>query len=292
MNKNQFCFAVVLTLFVGLFSSCGTGSGEEYEKVRTENDELKAKIQKDSSYLVQMNSEMQELYSNLDSMRAREERIRQTASRMQGGQLSGEGSASIDRAFADMEKLNAENQQKIAALQAKLKASGNNNALLKRTLDELEKQIADKNTQINDLQATVAALQGELDEAKKNIATTTTKLQETEAVVVERENKIAEAFYTIGSRKDLEKSGVITAKGLFNKNKDLAGDIDEAKFTKVDSRNVNEIEIGDHKAKRIELVPARSASSYQLVENGKSTTLKISDPASFWRTKYVVIVVK
>jgi chromosome segregation ATPase len=291
MNTIRVSLSVAVMSAMLAFSACDMNSGEGYEKIQQENTDLKAKIQKDSAYLVQMNSDMQELYANLDSMRAREERIRQAASQMQGGKFSGEGGLNIDNAFKEMERLNAENQQKIANLQAKLKKSGNQNAALTQMVDELKKQIEDKERQITDLQSTVAALQGELDQVKQNLASTTAEKEVETTKRVETENTLNSVFYAIGKRKDLEGRGVISSKGLFKKNKDLSGS-DESQFTKGDLRNMTEIEIGDYKAKRVELVEPRDASSYELVENGSTTVLKIKNPASFWRSRYLAIVVK
>ncbi|MCU0448918.1 MAG: hypothetical protein MUC97_03605 [Bernardetiaceae bacterium] len=291
MNTIRVSLSVAVMSAMFAFSACDMNSGEGYEKLQQENTDLKAKIQKDSAYLVQMNSDMQELYANLDSMRAREERIRQAASQMQGGKFSGEGGLNIDNAFKEMERFNAENQQKIANLQAKLKASGNKNAALTQMVDELKKQIEDKERQIVDLQSTIAALQGELDQVKQNLATTTAEKEVETTKRVETENTLNSVFYAIGKRKELEGRGIISSKGLFKKNKDLNGS-DESQFTKGDLRNMTEIEIGDYKAKRVELVEPRDASSYELVENGSTTVLKIKNPASFWRNRYLAIVVK
>jgi chromosome segregation ATPase len=281
------------TLIITALAACSGSGGAEYDKLKQENEELLAKIRKDSLYIAGLNSEMDELYANLDTMRAREERIRQAAAKMRSGSMSGrEGSLTIDQSFAELERLNKENQQKIAQLQNKLAKAGKENAFLQKMVDELQKSIQDKDAQIKDLQLTIASLQEEVTGLKSQYAAKAEEQERTQASLIETQNELYSVFYAIGTRKELESRGVIDAKGLFNRNKDLNSNIDESKFTKLDSRTTTEIEIGNYKAKRVELVPERSSSSYQLVESGNSVTLKITDPKSFWKTKFVAIVVK
>ncbi|WP_448520534.1 Cbp1 family collagen-binding glycoprotein adhesin [Rhodoflexus sp.] len=284
---------ILSMLMLGMLGACSEGGSGETEKLRQEKEELLAKIRKDSLYIAGLNSEMDELYANLDTMRAREERIRQAAARMKSGSMSGrEGSLTIDQSFAELDRLNKENQAKIAQLQSKLSQSGKENALLQKMVDELQKSIQDKEMQIRDLQSTIAALQDEITGLKSQYAAKAEEQERTQTALVETQAELYSVFYAIGTRKELENRGVIDAKGLFNRNKDLNSDIDESRFTKLDSRTATEIQIGNYKAKRVELVPARSASSYQLVESGSNLTLKITDPRSFWKTKFVAIVVR
>lgn len=284
---------VLGTLMIAALTACSGGGSGEYDKLKQENEELVAKVRKDSLYIAGLNSEMDELYANLDTMRAREERIRQAAAKMRAGSMSGsEGSLTIDQSFAELDRLNKENQQKIAQLQGKLSKAGKENAFLQKMVDELQKSIQDKDVQIKDLQGTIAALQEEVTGLKSQYAAKAEEQERTQTALVETQNELYSVFYAIGTRKELESRGVIDAKGLFNKNKDLNSNVDESKFTQLDSRTATEIEIGNYKAKRVELVPARSGSSYQLVESGNAVTLKITDPKTFWKTKFVAIVVK
>lgn len=281
------------TLMILLLAACSGADSGEYEKLKQENEELIAKIRKDSLYIAGLNAEMDELYANLDTMRAREERIRQAAARMRAGSMSGqEGSLTIDQSFAELERLNKENQAKIAQLQSKLAKAGRENAMLQKMVDELQKTIQDKEAQIKDLQSTIAALQDEVAGLKSQYAAKAEEQERTQAALVETQNELYSVFYAIGTRKELESRGIIDAKGLFNRNKDLNANIDESKFTKLDSRTTTEIQIGNYRARRVELVPERSASSYQLVESGNELTLKITDPRTFWKTKFVAIVVR
>ncbi|MCS6969266.1 MAG: hypothetical protein RMJ44_11580 [Cytophagales bacterium] len=291
--KETFYLFLGLFAFKVLLTACSNVDSAEYEKLKRENEELVAKIRKDSLYIAGLNKEMDELYANLDTMRAREERIRQTIAKMQTGNMSGrEGSLTIDQSFEELERINKENKAKIAQLQNKLAAAGKENAMLKKMIDELQKTIQDKDAQIKDLQATIAALQDEIAGLKSRYAAEVEERERTQAALVETQAELYSAFYAIGTRRELEQRGIIDVRGLFKQNRDLSANIDESKFTRIDSRTTNEILIGNYRAKRVELVPEKPASSYQLVESGNQLILKITDPQSFWRTRFVAIIVK
>lgn len=286
-------FYTLLALLVGIIvAGCGNNNAET-EKLRLQNEELLAQARKDSLYIQSITNEMNELYVNLDSMRAREERIRQMSARMRAGSVSGrEGGLSIDESFAEMEKLNAENQRKIASLQAQLKKAGTENALIKKMVEELQKTIADKDKYINDLQIQIADLQQEVEGWKSKYAATEIEKTQVKEELIQTQDVMNTVFYAIGSKKELADRGIIDKRGLFGNIKELNENLDDDKFTKIDMRTVSEIPLGKYKAKRIELLPERPSNSFVLEESGENVTLKITNPQVFWKNKYLAVVVK
>ncbi|GAB4186805.1 MAG: hypothetical protein OHK0057_19120 [Thermoflexibacter sp.] len=271
----------------------GCGNNAETDKLRLQNEELLAQARKDSLYIQSITNEMNELYVNLDSMRAREERIRQMSARMRAGSISGrEGGLSIDESFAEMEKLNAENQRKIASLQAQLKKAGTENALIRKMVEELQKTIADKDKYINDLQIQISDLQQEVEGWKSKYAATEVEKTQVKEELVQTQDVMSTVFYTIGSKKELADRGVIDKRGLFGNIKELNENLDDDKFTKIDMRTVSEIPLGKYKVKRIELLPERPTNSFVLEESGENVTLRIINPQVFWKNKYLAVVVK
>jgi len=285
-------FYTLLTLLTGIIAA-GCGNNAETDKLRLQNEELLAQARKDSLYIQSITNEMNELYVNLDSMRAREERIRQMSARLRAGSISGrEGGPTIDESFAEMEKLNAENQRKIASLQAQLKKAGTENALIKKMVEELQKTIADKDKYINDLQIQIADLQQEVEGWKSKYAATEVEKAQVKEELIQTQDVMSTVFYTIGNKRELVDRGVIDKRGLFGNIKELNENLDDSKFTKIDMRTVSEIPIGKYKIKRIELLPERPMNSFTLEENGENVTLKVTNPQVFWKNKYLAIVVK
>ncbi|SFF49726.1 Cbp1 family collagen-binding glycoprotein adhesin [Thermoflexibacter ruber] len=287
--KHFYTFLALLVVII----LAGCGNNAETDKLRLQNEELLAQARKDSLYIQSITNEMNELYVNLDSMRAREERIRQMSARMRAGSVSGrEGGLSIDESFAEMEKLNAENQRKIASLQAQLKKAGTENALIKKMVEELQKTIADKDKYINDLQIQISDLQQEVEGWKSKYAATEVEKTQVKEELVQTQDVMNTVFYTIGTKKELADRGVIDKRGLFGNIKELNESLDDDKFTKIDMRTVSEIPLGKYKVKRIELLPERPANSFVLEESGENVTLKITNPQVFWKNKYLAVVVK
>lgn len=285
-------FKVLAFVSVCALASC-SGNTAETDKLRLQNEELTAQARKDSLYVQSITNEMNELYVNLDSMRAREERIRQMSSRMRAGSVSGaEGGLNIDQSFAEMEKLNAENQRKIASLQSQLKKATKENALVKKMVDELQKTIGDKDKYIGDLQVQISGLQQEVEGWKSKYATTETEKTQVTEKLTQTEDVMSAVFYAIGTKKELSERGIIDKRGLFGNIKELNENLTDENFTKIDMRTVSEIPVGQYKAKRIEIVPERPASSFSLEENGGNVTLKITNAQAFWKNKYVAIIVK
>lgn len=291
MKLIKHIFQIAAIASIGLLASCGNNA--EVEKLKQTNEELSAQGRKDSLYIQSITNEMNELYVNLDSMRAREERIRQMSSRLRAGSVSGaEGGLTIDQSFAEMEKLNAENQRKIASLQAQLKKAGKENALISKMVEELQKSVADKDKYIGDLQIQIGDLQQEVEGWKTKYATTTEEKEKVTQELTQTKDVMSTVYYAIGTKKELSDRGVIDKRGLFGNIKELNENLDDGKFTKIDMRTVTEIPVGQYKAKKVEILPERPANSFSLEENGGNLTLKITNPDIFWRNKYVAIVVK
>ncbi len=282
-------FMIALPLAASLFMvGCGA-SNEEVQKLKDQNTELSAAQKKDSLYIASMNKEMDELYANLDSMRAREERIRQATEKLRAKTMSGkEGSVTIDESFAQLEKLLAQNKQKIASLQKKLADSDKKNAELQRFVDELQKSITDKDNTINDLKTQVTSLQKEVEDLKVVNATIVAQKEEREKELTATTDQLNAVYYVVGTKKELEKKGVVDTRGLFNKLDGIAAGANEGAFVKGDKRYLKEINAGAGKAKNTTVIPKREG--YEVIQNGGDVIIKITDPEKFWKQKMVAVV--
>jgi chromosome segregation ATPase len=292
--RNLKSYVAMLPIVVGSFfiTACDNGK-EKIAQLQQQNEELSAAGKKDSLYIASMNSEMDELYANLDSMRAREERIRQATEKLRAKTMGGkEGSVTIDESFAQLEKMLAQNKQKIASLQKKLAESDKKNVALQKMVDELQKQMQDKDLQIDGLKSQVATLSKEVEDLKVANAQISTEKEQTAKQLTETTDALNAVFYVTGAKKDLEKKGVIDTRGLFKKLDGLAAGIDESAFVKGDKRYLKEINAGQAKAKNVELVPKRDESSYKLVEANGEVVVQIVDAEKFWKAKYVAVVLK
>ena len=290
--KNLKLYVAMLPIVIGSFfmTSCDNGK-EKISQLSQQNEELSAANKKDSLYIASMNSEMDELYANLDSMRAREERIRQATDKLRSKTMGGkEGSVTLDESFAQLEKLLAQNKQKISSLQKKLAESDKKNGTLQKMVDELEKQMTAKDDQIVGLKNQVADLSKTVEDLKLEKTQITTAKENTEKELTATTDALNAVFYAAGSKKDLEKKGLIDTRGLFKKLDGLAAGASEDAFVKGDKRYLREINAGQAKAKNVELLPKRDG--FELVEANGEVIIKITDADKFWKNKYVAIVIK
>lgn len=283
--------AVPMLAAVFTFTSCNGELKEEAARLKQQNEELSAGSKKDSLYIASMNAEMDELYANLDSMRAREERIRQASEKLRAKTMGGkEGSVTIDESFVQLEKLLAQNKNKIASLQKKLAESGQKNALLEKAMEEMRKQMEDKDAQINSMKEQVATLSKEVEGLKVQNATIVAEKQATDEKLTATTDVLNTVFYAVGAKKDLEKKGLIDTRGLFKKLDGLAAGATDDAFVKGDKRYLKEISAGQGKAKNVELLPKRTG--FELVEANGEVIVKITDADAFWKNKYVAVVIK
>lgn len=289
--KNLRLYVAMLPLVVGSFfiTSCDA-SKEKVVELTQQNEELSAANKKDSLYIASMNTEMDELYANLDSMRAREERIRQASDRLRAKTMGGkEGSVTIDESFAQLEKLLAQNKQKISALQKRLAESDKKNVGLQKMVDELQKQMGDKDIQIDGLKSQVASLAKEIDDLKLQNTQISAAKENTEKELTATTDALNTVYYATGTKKDLAKKGLIDTRGLFKKIDGLAAGASQEAFVKGDKRYLKEINAGQAKKKNIVLLPKREG--FELVEAGGEVIIKITDAEKFWNNKYVAIVI-
>ena len=97
-------------------------------------------------------------------------------------------------------------------------------------------------------------------------------------------------FYTIGSKKELKDAGLIEGKGGdlgIGKTYKPTGNIDESRFTAMDTDQETGIQIPSEKARVLTNQPL---SSYELQTVGQQMELRILDPKAFRTVKHVIIM--
>src|SRR4051812_4407026 len=130
-------YYILIAVAAITLSSCNRA---ELERQKRTNDSLQMIVNdRDSSVTVFLNS-FNEVERNLDSI-ARKQNIISTSAE-KGGELNQNQKDRINSEIASINELMEKNQKKIAELNRKLKASGNKNALLQKTIATLNEQLA------------------------------------------------------------------------------------------------------------------------------------------------------
>lgn len=186
-----------------------------------------------------------------------------------------------------------ENRKQMAALEKKLKASGAENANLRKVLANLQKELDVKVARIAALQAELAEKNiriAELDKAVETLTHDVNTLQQTSDAqqdVIERQVvELNKAWYVYGTSKELKeqnilKGGDVMASSDFNKNY----------FTEIDVRVDRVFPLY---AKHAKLLTVHPESSYEFVKDAdKQLTLKVLDIDAFWSvSRYMIIQVR
>lgn len=171
------------------------------------------------------------------------------------------------------------------------------NAELKRILDQkfremdaLTNQYEAAQARIEELQADNSALRAEVEQLQTDIA----DLRDQYSIAMEDLKTFYTAYYTIGTRKSLDKSGVIRVRGIGKPSKTASLNYDglREKMNEVDKRTQTEFAVQGAQAKNITLLPLRDESSFSLEETEDGNVIvRILDIDLFWKTgNYLVII--
>ena len=184
----------------------------------------------------------------------------------------------------------------------------------KAKLDELEKKISSKDSQLAKLgkvvkylngelaakEARIEQLEKELNSANANITTLRTQMSSMSSTIgaLQEENdaqrevlnaqseSLNEGYYAIGTGKELKEAGLVSGGGL-KKKKVNYDNFNQGIFQKVNIRNTTQLIIPSKKVKILTNVPS---DTYTLSRDGNSTVLTINDVDRFWSlSKYLVI---
>ncbi len=214
------------------------------------------------------------------------------------GNLQGETASQKQQLRADMKLIQqsiAAKQQRLADLEKRLQASSNYTEELKRNIESLKGQLADQ-------QDIITSLTSQLAQAKQDITSLNRNVDSLrvagEAVAEERDlarqetertlDALNTCYYIIGTKKELKAAKVIES-GFLRKTKIMEGDYEKSSFTQADKRQLTSLNLHSKKAKVLSKHPE---GSYQIIDNGNTKSLRITNAAAFWElSNYLIIQV-
>jgi chromosome segregation ATPase len=184
-------------------------------------------------------------------------------------------------------------RQKLEQLEARLKKSSAYSDKMKSTIESLKKQLAEQESTIADLQAQlkaahiqIAGLNTRVDSLNTVNANVNREKKAAQDESVRIANELNVCYYAIGSKSELKKNNIIQT-GFLRKTKIMESDYEKSYFTKADKRTLSEINLHAKKAKVLSKHPA---GSYQIVDNGGSKVLQITNATKFWELSNFLIV--
>lgn len=162
---------------------------------------------------------------------------------------------------------------------------------LRATVAEKEKEIVALQTRVGELQTQVAGLETEVATGKETIRQREDTIQQQSASLETSRKRIGTVYYTIGTKKDLSRQGLIESKGGvlgIGKTVRPTGRVEGGQFTQMDTDYATVIPIAAKKAK---VLSAQPAGSYELAATAaEQMELRILDADAFRTVKYVIIM--
>lgn len=243
-------------------------------------------------------SEINEIMSTLNQIQEGFRMITEAEGRVTLAK-NGEGSDKAAKIKSDMEFIQNKmktNREMIEKLRTQLNESTIKGNELKQTLENtivsFQKQIAEKDRQLADLQSALEAkdihitqLDQKIDNLHNDVTDLQTESSQKSKTISEQDKQLNTAYYVFGTKSELKEQRIL------ENNEVLRKDFNKNYFTKIDIRNERTIPLY---SKSVKMLTSHPANSYRLEADAKKLyTLRITDPTAFWSTsKYLVIQVK
>jgi len=289
MNKSIVKLFFLTSAFFLLIGGCTKELEEQVAQLEKEKRELKRETEAKEAYVDEVVSAINEIQSNLDTIRVRESIISKASTGIEKRGVS--ESEVIKRTIlsdiSDIDSYLQENKKKVSSLQKKMQQYRYRVGSLEKMVENLQNTISQKEMEI-------AYLKEEISSLNVKVATLETTIRQKELAIQQKEEEINEVYYIMGNWDELKKNGVIEEQGgflWFGKTTVATKDFDLTKFTKVSAETTNQVEI-THPVEQVELLTSHTGASYEIKKKGETdSVLEIKDIKAFWRkTKCLVIL--
>ena len=279
----------LILLLIPVLFACGRAAKKEAEAMKAKNDSLMAQSMQKDEAINEFIATVNDIQGTLDTIKMKENIINLSTNKTSELKLSAKDQIKSD--ITSIYMLMGKNKKELSDLTRKLKSSNMKVTELQKLVDRLQKDIADRNVDIEALRDKLGKLNIlietdnlRLDTLSNVVKQQSGKLNEQQKTLTQQDAALNTAYYIVGTEKDLKKNGVI------GKGDKLLSDFNKALFTKVDIRKLTEVSILSKKAKVISNHPT---SSYKLVGDKKIVqSLQINDYKAFWsNVRYLVIIV-
>lgn len=274
------------------------GKTADITELLDERDSLKMVTEQQRKDLAGMDELMGIVTSSLDSITAQEGMIKMKAN--EGSKVSKE---ELKSQLEFLANLVARQHSRITALSDSLRAKNDTTATAQPSarISQLLAIIDYLNQQLDEKTATIQKLRAQLNSQSVDIATlrttvsslntsvsnlTTTNEAQQQALKVQDE-VINEGYVCIGTKKQLSSQGLLQRKNVFSKRKLNIDGVGAANMQKVDIRVCVSIPV---QSSKIKLLTSHPSSSYSISTSGKTSTLTISNPTSFWSVSNYLII--
>ena len=282
-NLSFLLFALAFTLFV----SCGNNEKKPQTEKFEQNDSLQKIISQKDNEINDMMETFNQIQEGLREINEAENRVNIVK--------DGEGANKRRQIVENIQFLQntmKQNRALIEKLRQQMRESSIKGDNMRKTIDELVKQLEEKDQQLRQLRAEldskdihIAELDKTVSTLNDNVSTLKTESSQKTETINAQDKQLNTAWFVFGTKKELKAQHIIDGSRVLESN------FNKNYFTKIDIRVEKEIKLYSKSAKILTMHPSSSYTLHQ--DANKMYVLRINNPQIFWSTsKYLVIQVK
>lgn len=272
---------MILGIGALLLSSCAGNDQKKIDEDSVKIADLTSEYEEATNFNDSLMLLMGDIYTGLDSINTQEGLLYNM-----GSGDAADRRAEIRRNLSTIKARLAANKQLLASMEAKVKASGNENSVQAKTIAQLRQHIEQQDAKIAQLESDLSKAREEIGNLNTQVAETqeqvkveTAAKEEAQAATVAAENEANKVYYAIGTNKELKNKGLLEKKFL-GATKVLKGNFDASYFVTADKRTLKSIPTNSKKVKIWTNMPE---GSYRIVgEKDGPKTIEIVNPDKFW----------
>lgn len=270
------------------FQACG---GNQTEALQSQVDSLTATIEQQNQDLEFYQSCLFLVSDGLDSIAKADNNLIAVAS-------SKEKTITRESIRQDLDayaSLLTRQRERISQLERQMGEGGKDRERMQGIINLLNKQIEEKDATIQQLQKKIETkdfninlLLDEINMLNAKVAAQKQEIQTKQQIIEVAQEMLNEAYYIVGSSKELKQAGVLQGKFL-GKSKVNVDEIDASVFTKIDISKFHQLTI---QSKKITIKSQHPSTSYRITTDKKSgiTTLEILEEQDFWSISRFLII--
>lgn len=270
-----------------LFVSCGNNEKKPQTEKFEQNDSLQKIISQKDNEINDMMETFNQIQEGLREINEAENRVNIVK--------DGEGANKRRQIVENIQFIQntmKQNRALIEKLRQQMRESSIKGDNMRKTIDELVKQLEDKDQQLRQLRAEldskdihIAELDKTVSTLNDNVSTLKTESSQKTETINAQDKQLNTAWFVFGTKKELKAQHIIDGSRVLESN------FNKNYFTKIDIRVEKEIKLYSKSAKILTMHPSSSYTLHQ--DANKMYVLRINNPQIFWSTsKYLVIQVK
>ena len=282
-NLSFLLFALAFTLFV----SCGNNEKKPQTEKFEQNDSLQKIISQKDNEINDMMETFNQIQEGLREINEAENRVNIVK--------DGEGANKRRQIVENIQFIQntmKQNRALIEKLRQQMRESSIKGDNMRKTIDELVKQLEEKDQQLRQLRAEldskdihIAELDKTVSTLNDNVSTLKTESSQKTETINAQDKQLNTAWFVFGTKKELKAQHIIDGSRVLESN------FNKNYFTKIDIRVEKEIKLYSKAAKILTMHPSSSYTLHQ--DANKMYVLRINNPQIFWSTsKYLVIQVR